>query len=411
MRRLLAFAILSAALACTTFVFTLGADRQAAAAAPMAELRFAQGGHARIPFDLRGQHVWVRGRVNGSDSVWIVVDTGASAAAMDEGLARSLELRMTGEHQARGAGGMQRSSSVKNITVDLAGLSIHRRNMDTIDLSALTAQTLRPMQLILGYELFETCAVRFDYAAGVMDVWDAKSIPADLPGVSVPMTLIHNHPYVEGVLTVPGREPLSGRFVIDTGSGAALIVAPDVAAREKLTAAFPRTLQTLGRGVGGEVRNRVGRAESFSIGALRFTAPIVVLPDSGGGYFSAPGTLGNIGGTLLERCRVTFDYPHSRVRFEPVDGFDRPFEADMSGAVLTRASGGYEVRIVQADAPAAEAGLRVGDIVSSVNGEPAASMAAARLKRTLQQDGKVVRFGVKRGADSLEIAVTLRRLI
>jgi membrane-associated protease RseP (regulator of RpoE activity) len=159
------------------------------------------------------------------------------------------------------------------------------------------------------------------------------------------------------------------------------------------------------------VVNRVGRAESFSIGALRFAAPTVVMPDSGGGYFSAPGTLGNIGGQLLERCRVTFDYPHARVRFEPVDGFDRPFEADMSGAVYTRTSGGYEVRIVEPGTPAAEAGLRVGDIVSTVNGDPAEGIAVAALKRTLQQDGKVVRFGVRRGADSVEIAVTLRRMI
>ena len=53
------------------------------------------------------------------------------------------------------------------------------------------------------------------------------------------MTLIENLPYVEGVLTVPGRPPLSGRFVIDTGSSLALLVAPDVAARENLAAAFP----------------------------------------------------------------------------------------------------------------------------------------------------------------------------
>lgn len=218
---------------------------------------------------------------------------------------------------ARGAGGLQHSYSVRDITVDIAGLSLHRRSMDTIDLSAMSTQMARPMQLILGYELFESCVVRFDYPAGMMDVWDARSAPENLPGVTVPMTLIHNHPYVEGMLDVPGRTSLRGRFVIDTGSGAALIVAPDVVARVDLSAAFPRTLQTIGRGVGGETRNRIGRAESFWIGALRFARPTVILPDSGGGFFSAPGTLGNIGGQLLERCRVTFDYPHSRVRSNP----------------------------------------------------------------------------------------------
>lgn len=83
----------------------------------------------------------------------------------------------------------------------------------------------------------------------------------------------------------------------------------------------------------------------------------------------------------------------------------------MSGAVFTRAGGGYEVRIVDAGTPAAEAGLKVGDIVTTVNGEPAEGIVNAALRRMLQQDGKVMRFGIKRGADALEIAVKLRRLI
>ncbi|HYM81333.1 MAG TPA: aspartyl protease family protein [Candidatus Limnocylindria bacterium] len=411
MRTLLDRILPPGVLAVAVTLFALVACRQGEAAPRAARLKFDRDGHARIPFDLRSQHVWVRGRVNGSDSVWIVVDTGASASVIDATLSRSLSLRTSGQHEALGAGGPQHSTTVEDATIEIGGLSLRPRAMGAIDLSALGAQSGRPMQVILGYELFQSCVVRFDYAAGVMDVWDAKHAPRDLPGVAVPMTLVENHPYVEGVLTLPGRAPLRGRFVIDTGSSLAILLAPDVVEREKLATAFPRTLVAIGRGVGGELRNRVGRAESFALGSLRFSKPTVVMPDSGAGRISAPGSLGNIGGQLLGRCRVTFDYSHHQIRFEPGADFEHPFEADMSGATLTRTGGALVVRWVNPETPAAEAGLQVGDRVIRIDGEIAERVDPAMLRLRLQREGSVVRLEVQRGANSLQMSLTLRRLL
>lgn len=379
-------------------------------AAPAVELRLARDGHTRIPFDLRGQHIWVRGRVNDSDSLWIVIDTGAGACLMDQGLAQSLALKLSGHHESRGAAGTQRAQSASDVTVSLPGLSLHRDRMDTTDLSAFALLGGHPMQLVLGYELFQSCVVRFDYPAGMMDVWDLEHAPKESAGVMVPMTLTENHPYVEAALTLPGRAPLKGRFVIDTGSSMALLVAPEVAARESVTAALPKTMTVIARGVGGELKNQVGRAESFSLGSLVFSKPTVVIPEPGG-RISAPGSIGNIGGQILGRCRVTFDYPHQQVRFEPGTTFDRPFETDMLGATLTRGEGGVLVRWVNPGTPADEMGLRVGDVVTHVDGEVAGSIDPAALKLRLQNEGCEVMLRIRRGGETIERKATLRRLI
>src|SRR5262249_17895521 len=151
--------------------------------------------------------------------------------------------------------------------------------------------------------------------AGVMDVWDSEHAPRDTSGATVPMMLIDNLPYVEATLTLPGRAPLKGRFVIDTGSTMALGVAPEVASRESMVTAFPRTMTVISRGVGGQLTSQMGRAASFSLGSLEFSEPTVVIPEPGG-HISKPGSIGNIGGQILGRCRVTFDYPHQRIHFE-----------------------------------------------------------------------------------------------
>jgi hypothetical protein len=268
------------------------------------------------------------------------------------------------------------------------------------------------MGAIVGHDLFASCIVRFDYAAGVIDVWDADHPPADLPGIALPLTFSQNLPYVEGTLDLAGRAPISGRFVLDSGSGLALALAPEVVRRESLATAFPRTLVSFGRGVGGDVRHQTGRARSFTLGTLEFKAPTVSMPDSGAGHISVAGSIGNIGGQLLGRCRVTFDYSRKLVRFEPGPGFDGPFEADMFGAALQRTEAGVTVRWVNVDTPAAEAGLEVGDLITRMDGEPCDSFDNVTLREHLQGEGRELRLELQRaGERPREVTAKLRRLI
>jgi predicted aspartyl protease len=379
--------------------------------AASAGVRFESGAHARIPFPLRNQHVWVRGRINDSDSLWIVIDTGASATVLDADLARSLGLRTGGRARAMGAGGPQEATLVKDVTVRLPGLSFHRPQMTALPLTAVSGASPRPLQVVVGHELFESCVVRLDYAAGIMDVWDAKNAPKDLAGVEIPLTFEQGHPYVDGVLHVPGRRPLSGRFVLDTGSSLGLAIHHQVAKRESLASAFPRTLATMGRGVGGEVRSIVGRATAFTLGGLRFQAPVVVMQETTSGAISAPGTIGNVGGQLLGRCRATFDYRGRRLRLEPAAGFDRPWEADMSGLVLLPSGKEWSVRAVNPDTPAAEAGIRAGDVLLALDGEPVERLELWTVRQKLQQEGREVRLDLRRGDERSTVTLRLRRLI
>src|SRR5437899_298980 len=82
------FHLIALTILTTAFVGPLAAHGAPRARTSSSELTFDQEGHATIPFDVRNQHLWIRGRVNGADSIWIVVDTGASSSVLDEGTAR-----------------------------------------------------------------------------------------------------------------------------------------------------------------------------------------------------------------------------------------------------------------------------------------------------------------------------------
>jgi C-terminal processing protease CtpA/Prc len=137
----------------------------------------------------------------------------------------------------------------------------------------------------------------------------------------------------------------------------------------------------------------------------------VVVPAAGAGRISAVGSIGNIGGQILGRCRVTFDYPRSRIAFEPTDGFERPFETDMSGMSISRRPEGTMVRYVNPGTPAAESGVQVGDRVVTVDGEPVERVDPAALRLRFQQEGRPVRMQVERAGRTLPIEFTLRRLL
>src|SRR6185369_8162479 len=145
------FHLIALAVLAVAFVGPLVAHGAPRAQTSPSTLTFDHEGHATIPFDLRNHHLWIRGRVNGADSIWIVVDTGASSTVLDEGTARRLSIPLTGEREAHGAGGVQPSRDARDVTVELPGLKLHQAHMVAIDLSTLTQTGGRPMQLVLGY--------------------------------------------------------------------------------------------------------------------------------------------------------------------------------------------------------------------------------------------------------------------
>src|SRR5215218_9430208 len=60
---------------------------------------------AQIPIELSGNEIFLSLRVNGSEPLWFVLDTGAGSTVISTTAAEALGLKLEGSHQARGAGG------------------------------------------------------------------------------------------------------------------------------------------------------------------------------------------------------------------------------------------------------------------------------------------------------------------
>ena len=369
-------------------------------------------GPVRIPFDRRGNHIYMRGRVNDSDSLWIVLDTGASGNVIDAGVAKRLGLESRSVGQGRGAGGTVEAGMVESVTIRLPGATLEGTSIVTMPLEPFRRQTGRPMEVIIGAPLLDRCVLRVDYAAGVIELLPSETFEYTGKGAILPLTFEYRHPYITARVELPGRKPIEGRFVVDLGSSQALILNPRFIKDQDVMETIPRTIEGRGRGVGGLVPSRIGRVARIELGGFGFEQPLTMLPVSEQSMVGAG--IGNIGGDIMRRFTVTFDYAGRRMILEPNRHLRDPFEADMGGfhpRVGPDGSNALQVEWVLADSPASEAGIQADDLIEQVDGKPALEVGVPALREMFRRNGETHRLTLRRGDERLEVKLTTRRMI
>jgi predicted metalloprotease with PDZ domain len=138
---------------------------------------------------------------------------------------------------------------------------------------------------------------------------------------------------------------------------------------------------------------------------------VVDLSTARGGNLSDPNFDGNVGGALLKRFVIIFDYAHQmlylkRIALSPpdLDTFDR------SGLWINAHGDGYEVMDVAPGSAAATAGLALGDLVIAVDGHSVADSGLADTRQAWRTapPGTKVELMVRRGAEARTVTLILR---
>jgi C-terminal processing protease CtpA/Prc len=166
--------------------------------------------------------------------------------------------------------------------------------------------------------------------------------------------------------------------------------------------------------LGGETSIRLGRVQGLQLGRFALENVVTGLAVSAKGALANPDLTGNIGDGILRRFKVIFDYRNHRMILEPNDHLREPFESDMSGAVLT-AEGvrldAFTIFYITENSPASEAGLRVGDVIAAIDDKLCSALALDDVREMFKQSGREYLLSIKRGAQTSQVKIKLRRLI
>ena len=287
-----------------------------------------------LPFELISNHIYVEGQIGNSRPLGIIVDTGASGSVLNSSLVSDLGLEEVGKLEARGGGeGSQDLGHVKEVNLTLGGYALKEMSFATIDLTPLEPLEGRTMDLILGYDLLGRTVLEVDYSAREVTFHLPESFTYRGPGERIPFTLQTNCPHVQADVLLGGGKRASGTFLVDAGARMALFLNRLFVERHNVKVAVPKVLELPKRvsGVGGASRDSVARLPGVRLGAYEFTQVVTTLSESTSGSLETEDIVGLIGGDLLKRFRVFFDYANQEMILEPNAELDAPFVYDASG--------------------------------------------------------------------------------
>ena len=370
-----------------------------------------------IPFELVNRHVVLQVRVNNSRPLSFVLDTGDKFAVIDLERAKELGLNLQGELRAAGAGSERPIGAfVKDSTFTIPGLAGFSQPVNiALPVRNLSSRMGQDFDGILGSEFIKEFVLELDYQARVIKLHDKDKFSYTGPGESIPIRLNGaGHPIIDGEVTPTGSEPVKGKFVLDIGSGAALILYSPFVVEHRLLGPNIKTIKAIGgAGAGGETTGRLGRVAELKIGTFKISNPTTMFSEDKEGALASSAILGNIGARVMSKFRLLFDYSHDRIIFEPNNTFAETFGRASGGLALVAEGKDYRTfRITDLldNAPAAEAGLQKNDIIAAVDGKPATELTLTRLNEMLERPVSY-RLTVRRGDQTLHLTLTPRKLV
>ena len=358
-----------------------------------------QAGGGRIA--LRDGRLWLEVRIGPRGPFPFVIDTGTNVNLIRADLARELGLRMLGSLSMEGIGGavigerfLGRNVRLGELEVgdmvfagQAEGLRIHHEAKGALSASMLTFADAE-----LDFEAME---------------WRIR--PAGIearPGYEMLPSLIERARSGTGASPIFLDAAIGGqnyRLRVDTGSPAPLHLWPRATRRRGLWDNGRPYAPVRPGGIGGDgQRGRVMRIGEVAIGSLHFPNMLAVADDPRNA--SAQRGDGLIGLPLLQRMNLSTDLRRNRL-WARANALPAPPERyGLSGLWVDPGRGGLHVVEVSPASPAAEAGLRVGDVIPDIGLEAFVGRLAAR-------PGDAVEIDYRREGEARRARLVLRAFL
>ncbi|WP_339609801.1 aspartyl protease family protein [uncultured Roseivirga sp.] len=267
---------------------------------------------------------------------------------------------------------------------------------------------------ILGSEIFNRFVVDIDYSERRINLTHPEDFKRPRSYKKIPIMIDNFRPYVNVDVKQKGEKSITVKLLIDTGASSALFL--DAESNEDIV--LPeRTLEhTIGRGLAGIVKGKIGRVKKVKLGKYKFKKVLTSYPDNWG--LSKPNVetkredirYGTIGSDVLSKFHVIFNYHEGYMYLKPNRNFEERFQFNTIGMnvmAFGERLNEYFVNDIIPDSPADRAGLEIGDEVIAMNNNPAffykldevvsvlKRAPGERLKLIIRRDGNLMEFNLK----------------
>jgi hypothetical protein len=372
-----------------------------------------------IPIEIYNNLVVVPLVLNDRLPLKFILDTGVRTAILTQkSFSDVLNLTYTRRYTITGPGGekMVDAYVTNNVSLGLPGVQGRGHALLVLDKDYLELRNYLGTEVhgILGYELFSRFIVRVDYDRKLLSLYTPNGFRRKRIFDEIPITIEDTKPYTVIPITLADGTTIETKLLVDSGASHPLLLDP--ASDERITIPVNVISSTIGRGLGGEIKGKTGRIKSVRLGKHVLNNVFANFPDLNS--YSDSTTMkvfrnGTIGGGILSRFTVIYDFPNGKMYLKKNSEFRRPFHYNVSGLTIRTTGKGlkldqFEVVEVREGSASDRAGLKKGDQIVSINGIPTESLKLGDIMHRLsQKPGRKVKMELLRGTRRVSASIIL----
>jgi hypothetical protein len=361
---------------------------------------FAFGGEvAQIPAEFVDNLVFLPLSINDSQPMLFELDTTAASTSIDPERLASLG-----------------ASPFPTPTLNLNGVDFRLSALPAMAKPDFASQVGRTYQGTLGADFLCCVVVEIDYKRETVQLYDPSVYKYTGKTKGIPFTVHGGVPMVRAKFSLAANKSFEGDFAIDTALNATVVFTEHYAQSHQLFKSKIKTIpntdpQLNGNGGEGVV---IGRMQHFELGSYypqnllaAFSQKDVIAADD-------PKFAGVIGGGMLRRFTVVFDYPHQVIYLEG-NFHIREDEQEDKGGLTIIAKGPtlrtFEVVAVQPGTPGHSAGIQKGDILEGIDEDAAADMTLDSIRRLFRLPDKQYKILLDRNGQEKQVTLKTRPLL
>lgn len=328
-----------------------------------------------IPFKLVNNNILIPLTINNSDTLFFILDSGLKNTLITELFPEdNVVLNNTGERQIKGLGSGKNLTAIisSNNTIRLKGVigknqGVYIIKENIFNLSELAGQKING---IIGYNFFRDFVVKIDYYRKLLTIYAPKRYKKKLRSYThFPLVIKKNKPYISTQIVSPKFKTQTLELMIDTGASLSLwLTSNDSIQIDKPAKLIPGFI---GEGLSGRIYGDYGRIPALIFKNKKLKNILTAFPRPE--YIQevfAEKRSGSIGGGILHRFYVVFNYPKKTIALKKNHFFKDPFEYNLSGIEIYTPNPQiklYGILSLRENSPAKVAGLKKDDIILKIN--------------------------------------------
>jgi hypothetical protein len=313
----------------------------------------------------------------------------------------------------------------------------------------LSSQIGIPVNGIIGYQFFKDHLVSINYAKKKLEV--SKNNELNISRLrkryeEVSITIERHKPYLLANVLIDEKN-VQVKLLIDNGNSDSIWLFENLS--EDIKVPSRNFEDFLGKGFSGDIEGKRARVSKFTFDKYSFNNPIVAFPDSSSikSVRMVENRLGSVGGGILKRFSVVFDYKNEKLYLRKNSYFNEPFTYNKSGLEVQHhglqwvqetvkletvpISVGttfdpnsekvkdsfkykfnlkpiYEILNIRKNSPAELCGLKVGDIILTINKSPVYTYSLQKINEMFRsEDEKWINLEIERNSQVMKFRFQL----